>query len=270
MPTRDLLSRLPGNLREYGFRDTAIRLATELVVDLFPADFHRRSKPSLEELYRAALSLHYSAAELVSKYVLGEKSCDELDQLLAEYGEAEVELRNRYAEGLSRYPEDYALEEGSSFLLYALVRAARPRTVLETGVANGHSSFLVLQAMLANGCGRLHSVDIASDVGGLLRPREKERWQLHLLDPSRLKKSFRALLDVLPEMDLFLHDSDHTYQWQSYELHAVSGRLAKKAIIAADDVDLSHAFLDFCVEHRTRPILLIDRRKVFGLVIPEG
>jgi len=218
-------------------------------------------------MYLASLAVHTSASDIVRTYMLGDQCADEVANLLAGYQELETELNNRYC-GLSKYPRYYALEHGSSFLLYALVRTARPMIVLETGVGDGKSTYFILSALLANGGGTLHSVDIGSDVAGLLRPREKENWKLHVLDPLSLKESFEAILRGLPPVDLFLHDSDHTYQWQSYELHAISGRLAERAMLAIDDVDSSYAFLDFCKEQRKKPILLIDRRKVFGLIIP--
>ena len=36
-------------------------------------------------------------------------------------------------------------------------------------------------------------------------------------------------------------------------------------MICSDDVDKSFAFLDFCKARRLEPVLLLDRRKVFGV-----
>jgi hypothetical protein len=44
--------------------------------------------------------------------------------------------------------------------IYAVVRILKPRAMVETGVANGKSSALILRALERNGSGRLYSVDL--------------------------------------------------------------------------------------------------------------
>jgi predicted O-methyltransferase YrrM len=88
----------------------------------------------------------------------------------------------RYKTVTLTYGAAFAIEEGSAFLMYALVRLLSPSVVLETGVANGHSSALILNALAENGCGELHSVDVSDNVGNLVV--DKRRWCLHLLNPN--------------------------------------------------------------------------------------
>ena len=52
------------------------------------------------------------------------------------------------------------LEPDEKIMLYALVRGLRPTNILEIGSAFGGSARIIHQAMLANGCGNLHCVDI--------------------------------------------------------------------------------------------------------------
>lgn len=49
--------------------------------------------------------------------------------------------------------------------LYALVRKARPRVCVETGVCNGVSSAFILQALHDNDLGRLYSIDFPEYAG---------------------------------------------------------------------------------------------------------
>ena len=63
-----------------------------------------------------------------------------------------------------------------------------------------------------------------------------------------------------------IHDSDHYYQWMRYELEAVLPRMSPFGVLAADDVDFSYGIIDFCASHGIRPLLLLDKRKVFGLL----
>ena len=122
--------------------------------------------------------------------------------------------------------------------------------------------------MHANGVGRLHSVDVSRQVGSLLTEAEKREWTLHVADGS--KAGFREVLETIPAIDLFIHDSDHSYWWQSFELESALGHVSPGGIIASDDCDKSYAFLDFCASLPAGAFLLHDSRKVFGLVGPRS
>ena len=43
--------------------------------------------------------------------------------------------------------------------------------------------------------------------------------------------------------------------------------LSPEGVLLSDDVDHSMAFFDFCMARSRKPILLLDTRKVFGLVL---
>jgi predicted O-methyltransferase YrrM len=167
------------------------------------------------------------------------------------------------------YPDWYAIERETSFLYYALCRHLSPRNVLETGVANGHSTFFILQAMKKNGNGTLHSVDIADNVGKLLTEEERSGWNLHILGTPQ-RKSFKHILKTASPLDLFVHDSDHTYGWQMFEFRAARKALSEHGVLLSDDIDHSLAFVDFCNEESQKPVLLLDTRKVTGMLLPEA
>ena len=54
-----------------------------------------------------------------------------------------------------RYPSFYDVEDGTAYLLYMLVRQAKPALAVEVGVADGRSTRIILSAMDANDVGRL-------------------------------------------------------------------------------------------------------------------
>jgi len=58
-----------------------------------------------------------------------------------------------------------------------------------------------------------------------------------------------TVLRSLPRVDLFFHDSDHSYRNVVFELTVVSRKLAKDGVILADDVEAPEtgkAFEHFC------------------------
>jgi Methyltransferase domain len=187
-----------------------------------------------------------------------------------EYIALAEELKRRYeslrVRGATIPPESYAIEDDTGLLMYSLLRSLRPRVVLETGVANGHSTFLALRALVANGAGSLYSTDIESKSGELLDADDKRPWNFRLLRKAHVRADFEAVLSELATVDFFFHDSEHTYAWQMREYQAAWGKRSRASTLFSDDIEESYAFLDFCHQRRTPPIVLFDKRKVVGVV----
>lgn len=164
------------------------------------------------------------------------------------------------------YPIDWQVEVEQAALLHRLVMWLKPATVVETGVADGGSSRVILQALRQNDKGRLVSFDIDQDVGGLIDVALRSRWELRVLPAERRSAQFQADMARLAPIDLFFHDSRHTYRWQMMEYRSAWSNMPRGAILASDDVDDSFAFLDFARTARARPMILVGARKVFGVL----
>jgi len=250
-----------GKLRRYGFWDALQYWASKLARALFHPLLRRRTALSIRDLTMGASSVHTSPSDFLGTWTSPGQDLATFD---AEFEILETEAIRRGQSRHFPYRITHQIERGTSRALYALARISHPPVVLETGVANGLSTFFLLNALKRNGTGTLHSVDIAPDVGGFLEEADKARWNLHILDGT--KESFVRLLRTLPPIDFFLHDSDHSYWWHRFELRAVLGHMAPCSYIASDDVDGSFAFLDFCGEVGARPRILLDQGKAFGLL----
>ena len=144
-------------------------------------------------------------------------------------------------------------------LLYGLVRALRPSTVVETGTASGISTAYLLAALDRNATGRLLSIDLpfeGSELQPLVAgtsidlydasplPPGKEpgwaipdhllaRWELRLGDAREV---LPALLVEAGEIDLFFHDSLHTREHMLFEFETAWPALARGGLLASDDV----------------------------------
>jgi Methyltransferase domain len=173
-------------------------------------------------------------------------------------------------------------------VMYSLVRLIRPDIVLETGVHEGWSAWYTLLAMEENNHGILHSVDLPNQDVELIPgdghhqreflPEEKgpgwrvpqslrARWSLHIGDA---KEILPALLPSLGPIDIFVHDSLHTYDHMLFEYRAAWPFLKTGGLLLADDVDLNSSMSDFAqeLEHpytifnfRPRPNSLVAIRK---------
>jgi predicted O-methyltransferase YrrM len=121
---------------------------------------------------------------------------------------------------------------------YAIVRATRPETVVETGTALGLGSCVLAAALLRNGSGRLTTIDIEPETGYLIGG------QWASVTDRRVGSSVEILADVGP-VDLFLHDSWHTYEFEASEFAAVEPHLSQDAVVLSDNSHDSAALPDW-------------------------
>jgi predicted O-methyltransferase YrrM len=259
------LSRIARSAQQYGFKDAAADLLVQLSARTFSHTYRKRSVPQLWELSEAASSVYLTADEAIQQVAL-EGNTVESQQLHEEYTSLLHVLRARRADTSLAYPVSFQADEEAALLIYYLVRLRRPETVLETGVADGISTFFITNALLKNGHGVLHSIDPDPHAGVLVYPPERSCWRFRQLDSQRLLDDFVRYMKTIPEVDIFFHDSDHTYRWQWLEYTEAYKRLKNGGILASDDTNASYAFLDFCKRVNTKPMLLVGKRKVFGML----
>jgi predicted O-methyltransferase YrrM len=145
--------------------------------------------------------------------------------------------------------------------LYAVVRVAKPAVMVETGVSSGMSSAHILRALAKNGSGRLYSIDLPNvqegselpqgrTTGWIVPDALRDRWNLQLGDTYEL---LPKLLRSLGHVDVFLHDSDHSYEGMSFEFEQALPKIEPGGLLLSDDSHLHRAWDDFCARHALRP-----------------
>ena len=127
---------------------------------------------------------------------------------------------------------------------YAIVRLLKPRRVIETGTHDGLGSLVILAALDRNG--REH--DIEGQLVSLdLDPRAGWMVGRHPRFTRIIGSTSETLAPALREQtDILLHDSDHSYEYERFELS-----LAAEAMVPTLLSDNSHvttALRDVCRE----------------------
>lgn len=163
-------------------------------------------------------------------------------------------------------------------ILYVLVRHYRPACCLETGVFYGGTTCFILNALRRNNYGKLISIDLPRiesdnfnpkhhkvgdseyipkplDVGFLVHPAQKKHWKLIC------GNSLDEIPRIDEQIDLYNHDSDHSFAFVKKEMSLVLYKLNRDAIIMADDLDWSNGFYSFCVENKLYPLIITDNGK---------
>ena len=140
------------------------------------------------------------------------------------------------------------VEYGRRLGWYAAIRALKPTLVVETGVDAGLGSAVILRALERNADegsdGKLLSVDIRSGTGALVDEDLARRWALEVDDSV----AFLRRLAPTP-VDMFVHDSAHTYEHETTELEVVWQIAGAEAVFVSDNAHGSTALADFCARH---------------------
>jgi hypothetical protein len=217
---------------------------------------------------------------------------------LARVGESQIEAHLAELNNNSRFFEDlemrytsvwpgrqfypyffettYPKKGGSVFFqavtMYLLTRAVRPEIVVETGGASGKSTAFILQALEDNGLGQLITLE--------LNPEDTERLDTEyswwpkgqpscFLVPDGLrarldlrlgdaKETLPKLLGEIDGIDLFRHDSDHSYEHMLFEFRTAWPALRDRGILVSDDIRANTSFYDFCREVGREPIVSLQ------------
>jgi predicted O-methyltransferase YrrM len=158
-------------------------------------------------------------------------------------------------------------------LVYILIRHLRPQVMVETGVFDGHSTAVELMAFRRNGSGVLISIDLPAtsviagstqamenttlprgcDPGWIIPAELRAQNRLLLGDAAVL---LPAVLAEFPYIDIFMHDSLHTYDHMLFEYRAAWQKLRSGGFLLSDDVFWSAAFHQFARQQKRRYILV--------------
>jgi predicted O-methyltransferase YrrM len=129
--------------------------------------------------------------------------------------------------------------------LYALARWRRPAVVLESGGFLGMSSAFLLKALVDEGLttAKLYSMEWSEDCDqGALIPHELRSQFV----PLRGKvEDFVRSAELPSSIDMFLHDSSHSYRHMLWEFRQFWPRLRDGGLLVSHDVHMNAAFPEF-------------------------
>jgi predicted O-methyltransferase YrrM len=151
---------------------------------------------------------------------------------------------------------------------YAVIRHLEPSVVVETGVCNGISTLAILLAIQKNESGKLYSIDYPlranesleefrretfDQYGGAIIPHDKEpgwiipdslkhNWELIL---GKSQRELPRLIIELDNLDLFIHDSEHSHPCMMFEFELAFEWLTENGVILSDDISWNSAFSTF-------------------------
>jgi len=158
----------------------------------------------------------------------------------------------KYPSKKKPYPTEYSIDDKSGLFLYILCKLAKPELIVETGVAYGLSSMYILQAFEENKKGSLHSIDgifspwqTMEMIGSAIPSNLKNRWSIHFGSST---ENLHNVLSSLRSVDIFFHDSLHTYKNMMFEFEMAWPCISSGGFLISDDIGDNNAFYDFCTK----------------------
>jgi predicted O-methyltransferase YrrM len=218
------------------------------------------------------------AIDLSNRLLPGPEVVDSVTSLLRTAQQAKDRLYSGFSAGEIQEGKLGGWPSQKEIVLSLLVQRLDIKEALETGVAQGISSWFLLSALRRNG-GKLTSIDLPNyNPEGLVYSgpeahRDKVVVKRELgsgwIVPDELRPDWTLLLgstqEWLPKLgdrtfDLFYHDSEHSYQNMTFEYEWGLEHLRPGGLLLSDDIDRNTAFPDFVKRHEGSITVLSSAR----------
>ena len=229
---------------------------------------------------RGGKKQHYEADEAWDEHLHGLLGVNwpcphyqRLDELMADIGS----LLASKGLGYGRHTYGYYSDADSSLCraVWCAVIHIRPEVVIETGVARGVTSRIVLEAFRHNEHGHLWSIDLPhpfdrrlhAQTGAAVTDACRTRWS-YVEGASR--QQLPLLLAKTGHVEIFVHDSLHTARNTVFEMNQAASAIQPGGLILVDDISTHNGFAIFARQHpdyRTIICPSADRRGLFGIAI---
>jgi Methyltransferase domain len=158
---------------------------------------------------------------------------------------------------------------------WCAVRHAGPSAVIETGVAHGISSRVVLEALNKNDNGHLWSIDLPHPLNHKLHGQTgvavtdscRSRWTYI---EGESQRRLPPLVAEIGKVQLFIHDSLHTAKNTLFEMEQAASIMPSGGVMLVDDIRGHDAFAVFARRHPEFKTVLCssaDRVAGFGIAV---
>ena len=159
--------------------------------------------------------------------------------------------------------------------MWCVALHTRPEVVIETGVAHGVTSRIVLEALRQNDLGHLWSIDLPFpfdhrlhvETGVVVTDACRPRWS-YLEGSSRQR--LPPLVAEVGHVEMFIHDSLHTAKNTVFEMEQAASAMSAGGVMLVDDIDSHMGFATFAKRHPEYQTIICpsaDRNGMFGIAV---
>jgi hypothetical protein len=138
-------------------------------------------------------------------------------------------VQKHVEEGPRRYTADAHSRPGRRYLYYALVRATKPRVVVEAGTDKGYGACILASALEQNARegepGYLYSLDIAPSAGELFQEPYNRFGKILTANSCESLRTFRETIDF------FIHEDWSDLEYEERQFGLLTNKLSPRAIV---------------------------------------
>jgi hypothetical protein len=157
---------------------------------------------------------------------------------------------------------------------WCVARHTRPEVVIETGVAHGVTSRVLLEALRQNNFGHLWSIDLPfpfdrrvhAETGAVITDACRSRWSY--LEGSSSQR-LPPLVEEVRHVEMFVHDSLHTADNTLFEMEQAASVMSPGGAMLVDDIGESRdAFTTFTQRNPDYKAIICpasDRDGIWGI-----
>lgn len=142
-----------------------------------------------------------------------------------------------------RHVADGKAKYGRRLGWYAVIRATKPKLVVETGIDKELGSCVITAALMKNAQegyrGYMYGTDINPRAGYLLQAPYSQYGRILYGD------SIESPKQLLEQIDVFINDSDHSPAYEMREYETIQDKLTVKAIILGDNAHCADSLFKF-------------------------
>lgn len=159
--------------------------------------------------------------------------------------------------------------------VWCTVLHTRPSVVIETGVAHGITSRIILEAMQRNDHGHLWSIDLPfpfdhelhGQTGVAVTDECRSRWSYI---EGRSRQRLPRLVSEVGQVQMFIHDSLHTARNTAFELTRAASAMPSGGVLLADDIKMHRGFDIFAKKNPAYQTVVCphtDEIGMFGIAV---
>lgn len=193
--------------------------------------YYHLSQISIENLAQSTAAICKISVEDVDRYF--EELLD--DENLAHHIKTGFKLIN--------IGKDSQVAYGRRIVWYAIIRAKKPRIVVETGVEHGVGACVITAALLRNQSegffGRYIGTELNEKSGKLLSGKYASVGEVMFGD------SIKTLSGLNLEIDIFVSDSSHDVEYEFQEYSTIANKLNSNSVIISDNAHVSNSLSAF-------------------------
>ncbi len=201
----------------------------------------------------SAISNHYYKISNLNKIHLSHLIADiteqDLENISRYLDEIENDLDLRSQIQFAMYGENSGktqIEFGRRIGWYAIIRATKPKLVVETGVHHGLGACVIAKALKENQSegfpGRYLGTDIDTSAGKMFTDKFQGHGEIKFGD------SIETLKKLKEKIGIFINDSDHSKEYEYREYQTIENLIDEETIILGDNSHISDSLSKFSKE----------------------